>query len=352
MTISIRKLLCIFLLPTLALTACKRKEAPAADATASATSSVPAPVAPTPAAPVAAAPAVAQPFDVNTVPPSTATMPPFPFISLPEGVQGYHSKDVDFDRTYVLAGRELRAVEGHLSERWFPPSVVKMSTLATYRNYDKVIKSLGGVKVNTAQPGEPAFIAANGGDREAILKKLQLPNLNDTLSNEVPPFTQYLIRTPSANIWISVGFFDDENNVTLKVLEEQALQQTVGLVTADKIASTLKQDGHIALYLNFDTDSNAIRPDSLPVVEQIVKLLAGDKSLALKIEGHTDATGDAAHNRALSLSRAQAVVKALVDQKIPASRLSADGKGADQPIADNGTEAGREKNRRVELVRS
>jgi len=57
-------------------------------------------------------------------------------------------------------------------------------------------------------------------------------------------------------------------------------------------------------------------------------------------------------NRALSLARAQAVVKALAGQQVAADRLSAGGKGADQPIADNASEAGRAKNRRVELVRS
>lgn len=347
-----RLLLCLLLIPVLALTACKRREAPVAPAASTpattATAAQPAAAAATPA-PAAAA---AQPFDVGTVPVSTATIPPFPLIALPKGTEGFHDQNVDFERVYVLAGQELRPVEGHLSERYFPPSVAKMSTLAAFRNVDTAVKSLGGVKVNTVQPGDKAFIAQHGGDREAILKKLRILNLEETLPSDVPTFVQYLIRTPAANIWISFTVFDGENNVSIVVLEEKAMQQTVGLVTADAMASALRQDGHIALYLNFDTDSDAMRPDSTPAIEQIVKLLDADKTLALKIEGHTDNTGDAAHNRALSLARAQSVVKALADRHIAASRLTAAGKGADQPLADNGSETGRAKNRRVELVRS
>lgn len=341
---------CLLLYPVLMLSACKRRDPPAIGAPAAQTAGA------TPAAASASAPAsvpAAAPFDVASVPVSTATMPPFPFVAFPKDLgDGYHNEDKAFDRVYVVAGQELRPVEGHLSLRFFPPSAIKMSNLAAFRNYDQVIKSLGGVRVDTVAPGDQAFIARNGGDRNAILAKLRLLNLEDTGPDDVPTFAQYLIRTPTSNVWISFSLFDDKNNVNLVVLEEKAMQQTVGLVTSDTMASALKQDGHIALYLNFDTDSAVLRPDSQPTVEQIVKLLDGDKALVLKVQGHTDTTGDAAHNRALSLARAQSVVETLLAQHVPTNRLSAEGKGPDQPTADNGSEAGRAKNRRVELVRS
>ena len=74
-------------------------------------------------------------------------------------------------------------------------------------------------------------------------------------------------------------------------------------------------------------------------MDEVVKLMQGEPALKLRVEGHTDSTGDAAHNRTLSLARAES------------DRLSAAGKGPDQPLADNTSEAGRAKNRRVELVR-
>ena len=69
------------------------------------------------------------------------------------------------------------------------------------------------------------------------------------------------------------------------------------------------------------------------------------------MEGHTDNQGSAAANQALSEKRAQAVVAWLTAHGIPATRLSAKGFGQTKPLIDNGTEDGRAKNRRVELVK-
>jgi outer membrane protein OmpA-like peptidoglycan-associated protein len=70
------------------------------------------------------------------------------------------------------------------------------------------------------------------------------------------------------------------------------------------------------------------------------------------VEGHTDSTGADAYNQALSERRANSVLRYLVDAGVPASRLSAQGFGESQPVADNDTAEGRAQNRRVVLRRS
>ena len=80
-------------------------------------------------------------------------------------------------------------------------------------------------------------------------------------------------------------------------------------------------------------------------------MLRADPVLKLAVEGHTDNTGDAAHNRTLSEARARAVVAALAGKGIDAGRLQSAGFGADKPAADNAGEDGRARNRRVELVK-
>lgn len=97
----------------------------------------------------------------------------------------------------------------------------------------------------------------------------------------------------------------------------------------------------------FDVDSDVLRPESTAVLRQIEQTLAQHEDLAIVIEGHTDATGDDAHNQRLSERRAQAVVDWLVGQGIDAARLSAAGKGETEPVADNATPDGRQENRRV-----
>jgi OmpA-OmpF porin, OOP family len=125
-------------------------------------------------------------------------------------------------------------------------------------------------------------------------------------------------------------------------------------VTAD--ASSLKDEiektGHVAVYgIHFDTGKSTIQPDSESTLKQVVALLQQNPDLKLRVEGHTDNQGNAAANQALSEKRAQAVVAWLVAQGIPANRLSAQGFGQSKPVAENSTDDGRAKNRRVELAK-
>lgn len=109
----------------------------------------------------------------------------------------------------------------------------------------------------------------------------------------------------------------------------------------------------IRLEVLFDTDSSTINPASFAELGRVVTFLRETSPSATGVvEGHTDNTGSDAYNQALSVRRANAVMKYLVDAGVPASRLSAQGFGESQPVADNDTAEGRAQNRRVVLRRS
>jgi OOP family OmpA-OmpF porin len=102
----------------------------------------------------------------------------------------------------------------------------------------------------------------------------------------------------------------------------------------------------------FDTNADKLRPESAPVLKQIGEMLAAHAEMKLAIEGHTDNVGAAAANQTLSEKRAAAVKAYLVQNfQVDASRLTSRGFGATKPVAPNTDEAGRQKNRRVELVK-
>lgn len=84
---------------------------------------------------------------------------------------------------------------------------------------------------------------------------------------------------------------------------------------------------------------------------EVLKLLQQNPTLRLSVQGHTDNAGTAPHNQQLSEARARAVVASLTGAGIVAGRLQAAGFGQTKPLADNATEAGKAKNRRVELVK-
>lgn len=114
----------------------------------------------------------------------------------------------------------------------------------------------------------------------------------------------------------------------------------------------LMADGKFITYgITFDVGKSTIKPESLAEINRIVTLMTENPDLKFRVEGHTDSTGNAASNQTLSDARSKAVVDKLVSMGIAADRLSAAGKGQDNPIADNATEEGRAKNRRVEFVK-
>ncbi len=102
----------------------------------------------------------------------------------------------------------------------------------------------------------------------------------------------------------------------------------------------------------FDSGSANIQPQSLGIVRQISQVLMQEESLKLNIVGHTDADGADDVNLKLSKDRAAAVKEALITlYKIPADRLTTDGKGETQPVGDNSTTDGKAQNRRVEFIK-
>lgn len=115
----------------------------------------------------------------------------------------------------------------------------------------------------------------------------------------------------------------------------------------------LKNCGQLATYdLAFDTNSDKLKGTDWPILQVLADLLKKDKALNIEISGHTDNTGNAAANQTLSERRANTVKQTLSEHYgVDASRLTAKGYGAEQPLADNGTEQGRAINRRVELVK-
>lgn len=102
----------------------------------------------------------------------------------------------------------------------------------------------------------------------------------------------------------------------------------------------------------FDTDRATLKPPSTRALTTIADLLRRQPQWRLSIEGHTDNTGEDAHNQDLSIRRAATVRTALVrDFGIGPGRVNSTGFGAKQPVDTNDTIAGRAHNRRVELVR-
>ncbi|GGW33130.1 membrane protein [Gemmobacter lanyuensis] len=112
----------------------------------------------------------------------------------------------------------------------------------------------------------------------------------------------------------------------------------------DRINVTMGQD------ILFATDSFMVRPDQQYNLQAIGQNLVRYPNSRIEIVGHTDSDGEAAYNQSLSERRAVAVRDVLMASGVPAGRLSAYGRGEEQPVASNLTAAGKQQNRRVEII--
>jgi OmpA-OmpF porin, OOP family len=101
--------------------------------------------------------------------------------------------------------------------------------------------------------------------------------------------------------------------------------------------------------IQFDFNSSVLRTDAIQYLDHVVTEIKMDPSNRFILDGYASAEGTAAHNLQLSKDRANAVKQYLINAGVDASYLSAKGYGTKHPIASNQTEAGREKNRRVEV---
>ena len=219
---------------------------------------------------------------------------------------------------------ERKAVEGDATTLvYFHKSADKQpSALQVIRNYQAAVKSIGGEVVYERLPKE-----GDGG--ETTLK----------------------VNTGGKEVWVRVepGIFSaPTQSYKLQVVEVAAMQQ---VVSANKLLDELNRNGYIALYINFDTGKWDLKADGQATVAEIVKMMKAAPALKIAIEGHTDNVGQAAANKALSEKRAKSVASAVAAGGIDPKRLSSAGFGQEKPIADNRSEDGRAKNRRVELVK-
>lgn len=293
-----------------------------------------------------AVPASAAPrrFELTAIPLSDKPLGAFPYLTLPAGYRRVGEPATrDFDTFPFWVGDRFEWVEGKVYSGGFSQQEGKtFSSTEVSRNLESLITGLGGVRVSNAQIPAAAL--------EQLKPKDVGVRYGDGLGDVYNyPAEVFVIRRGDRVIWIHLCMTSAAGGWV--IAESAPFAATAVLLPAAALASELDKEGKVAVQINFATDRADLPDDASAQIAQIVQMLDGDPTLRLLLHGHTDNAGTRAHNQSLSEARAAAVLAALTAAGIATSRLQAAGFGQDQPVADNATEDGNARNRRVELVR-
>ncbi|SFJ42480.1 OmpA family protein [Myroides guanonis] len=283
-------------------------------------------------------------FNIDSISFSEADLGDFPYFNLPKGLVAQNKPlQKKFDVCFFPIDGVMTAVEGKLykinvsadqneefSQRYFEKSL------------EDYLVSIGAVKVFDGEISKEEYERYNKQD----------PNKGD--EGDIGYFGEkikfYVIRSKTkGNIYIQYS----ANNASgkLNILLEEPLKQTITKLSSDEILKDLSEKGKSILYINFEIDKSNLTFEGREAVDEITKVLKSDPSLKIVIEGHTDNSGDAAHNKNLSTDRAESVMSELISKGIEKTRLVAKGFGAERPLVANDSEENKAKNRRVELIK-
>ena len=277
----------------------------------------------------------------------------------------------------VLEADQQAALEGRYT-RILYVSPAERSPLEVIRNYQDEIEAGGGKVLysckNTDCGGDPQS-NDHGGGTEGLLEKIypherikaanfSNGNCASTMNIKEQRYLVAALPADGSDATIAILTYTVSDDLYCKALNERTVAMVIAIepksrehkmvsVSADDMAKSIASTGKIALYgIYFDTGKSAVKPESKPTLDQIAALLKAQPSLKLGVVGYTDNIGGAASNLTLSKRRADAVVTSLIeDYAVAGARLTSSGAGMGSPLAGNNTEAGRAKNRRVELVK-
>lgn len=278
----------------------------------------------------------------------------------------------DFDEISLPAGAkpaEVVKLEGRITRLYYLAPAGK-SPLEVQRNYEQALEKAGATRrddcVEAACRGrgfasargnlnalKPAAGKLDGWDAVTMTQQWQYADTERWWHGTIksPAGAPIHVAVLSAKQGL-VAFADKHVATVVAIVEPKAMDGGKVTVDASALAKGLQTEGRIALYgVFFDSGKAELKPESKPQLDEMAKLLQAQPALKVHIVGHTDNEGALDANLALSKARAQAVVEQLVKaHKIDAKRLTSAGVASYAPVAGNGTDAGRARNRRVELV--
>jgi outer membrane protein OmpA-like peptidoglycan-associated protein len=277
----------------------------------------------------------------------------------------------DFDAASIPSGAnagQVANVEGRITRLYYLSPAGK-STLEVQANYESALVNAGATRIDACSAAacgarRSAFNSlSNRTGKTAASGKFEgwsATSMLDQWFDDEYRWWYGTLKSGGTTLHVSVlsakpgliALSEKYVATVVQIVEPRAMETGQVTVDAGALARGLQSEGKIAVYgVYFDTGKSEVKPQSKDQLAEMAKLLKSNAAMRVFVVGHTDNQGALEGNLALSKARAQAVVDALVKNfQVDAKRLAAAGVANYAPVASNTGEAGRARNRRVELV--
>ena len=289
-------------------------------------------------------------FDIATVPLSKADLGTFPYFKTLPNFTATDSVTHENNRTYFYDGKNFFTIDGKVSSQNLniknsdQPIV---SEFGCIQEFDKVISTLGGVKVFTGKmPDEAlkAFAGADAVDLGSAGKAAIAPSAYYGV-------VEYVIKTPDKEVWVQLQPYSlGSKFYTLLVAEKSTPLLSLNTNKTNTILADLEKEKKAVVHLLFAPDSDTLLSESKDEILSIAGVYQAHPDWKLSLACYNAPVGKPDYTLALTGKRATAIKQQLMALGVKEASIMATGMGDGKPLVSNDTEQGRLMNTRIEIT--
>ncbi len=234
------------------------------------------------------------------------------------------------------------------------------TALEVFRNYEQQLKKSGlnilfSCTDNSCLQGTYSgfFISIYGSTHNNVEKRNTFPAKEITNIYSGQHYVSALWKGTETNKYVTIGIatVDDVIYTYIDILTQKNMDTDMVKITANYIRDEISKQGKVVIYETlFETGKSTLMPTAAAVINEMLSYIRANPTKNFYVVGHTDDTGDFEANMTLSMQRAQRLTDELIKKGATARQLTPKGVGPLAPVGTNQTEAGKQRNRRVELV--
>jgi OmpA-OmpF porin, OOP family len=292
-------------------------------------------------------------FDLNNIPISKADLGTFPYFNTFPNFYARNSSDsltIESNRAYFYDGKKCFSIDGKVSTQnisVYDREKPHASEFQIIQEFDKIVATLGGVKVYTGVIPKEAFKPVAGTDDEVALyqKYSVAPSAHYGV-------VEYVIKTAEKEVWVQLQPYSIGSKFyTLLVVEKKSTLLMTNTNKINALLADLEKKADTNFPAVFEPDTDRLLTESKDEILNIVGIFQKYPTWKLKINVHNAPIGKADYTLALTQKRAEAIKKELVELGVKPTSIDVKGMGDTKPLVPNESEKARLTNTRIELVK-